>query len=183
MSGGGSFTSDQSVAHATSTAQMVSLNKRARLTSIQAKGNSASGSIIFKSGGASGTTIATFLFGEEGLDMFIPGSGILNIFRGFFATLSINESVLSLLFLKKSKSSEKKTSKLVAPGVDSTNGSILNSSFIVLLSEQITSTYSINSLIIVVWSLFDLMGGIRFELVSKSSIIVSLSNKLLIETS
>jgi hypothetical protein len=46
-------------------------------TSIQAKGNSASGSIIFKSGGASGTTIATFLFGEEGLDMFIPGSGIL----------------------------------------------------------------------------------------------------------
>ncbi len=77
MPGGSSFVSDQSVAHATSTAQMVALNKRARLTSIQAKGNSASGSIIFKSGGASGTTIATFLFGEEGLDMFIPGSGIL----------------------------------------------------------------------------------------------------------
>ena len=33
--------------------------------------------LFFKSGGASGTTIATFLFGEEGLDMFIPGSGIL----------------------------------------------------------------------------------------------------------
>ena len=63
--GGGSFSSDQSSAHATSTAQMVSLNKRARLTSIQAKGN-ASGSIIFKSGGASGTTIATYLFGTEG---------------------------------------------------------------------------------------------------------------------
>ena len=77
MPGGSSFVSDQSVAHTTSTAQMVALNKRARLTSIQAKGNSSSGSIIFKSGGASGTTIATFLFGEEGLDMFIPGSGIL----------------------------------------------------------------------------------------------------------
>ena len=77
MPGGSSFVSDQSVAHATSTAQMVALNKRARLTSIQAKGNSASGSIIFKSGGASGTIIATFLFGEEGLDMFIPGPGIL----------------------------------------------------------------------------------------------------------
>ena len=39
--------SDQSVAHATSTAQMVATGRRARLTSIQAKGNSASGSIIF----------------------------------------------------------------------------------------------------------------------------------------
>ena len=77
MSGGGSFTSDQSVAHATSTTQMVALNKRARLTSIQAKGNSANGSIIFRSGGGSGTTVATYLFGEEGLDMYLPGSGIL----------------------------------------------------------------------------------------------------------
>ena len=48
MSGGGSFTSDQSVAHATATAQMVALNRRARLTSIQGKGNSTNGSIIFK---------------------------------------------------------------------------------------------------------------------------------------
>ena len=63
MSGGGSFTSDQSVAHATATAQMVALNRRARLTSIQ--------------GGATGTIIATYLFGEEGLDMYLPGSGIL----------------------------------------------------------------------------------------------------------
>ena len=75
--GGGSFTSDQSSAHATSTAQMVPTTRRARLTSIQGKGNRASGSIVFKSGGASGTTIATYLFGEEGLDMYLPGSGIL----------------------------------------------------------------------------------------------------------
>jgi|TARA_B100000989_G_scaffold261204_1_gene212135 hypothetical protein len=86
MSGGGSFTSDQSVAHATSTAQMVPTGQRARLTSIQAKGNSASGSIIFKTGGASGTTIATFLFGQEGLDMYLPGSGIL-FNEGIHATI------------------------------------------------------------------------------------------------
>lgn len=87
MSGGGSFTSDQLVAHTTSTAQMVPTSKRARLTSIQGKGNSTNGSIIFKSGGASGTTIATYLFGEEGLDMYLPGSGIL--FReGIHATVS-----------------------------------------------------------------------------------------------
>ena len=77
MSGGGSFTSDQSVAHATATAQMVPQNRRARLTSIQGKGNSASASIIFRTGGATGTIIATYLFGEEGLDMYLPGSGIL----------------------------------------------------------------------------------------------------------
>ena len=70
MSGGGSFSSDQSVAHATSTTQMVPTTRRARLTSIQAKGNSASGSIVFKSGGGSGTVIATYLFGEEGLDFY-----------------------------------------------------------------------------------------------------------------
>ena len=81
MSGGGSFTSDQSVAHATATTQMVAvggtgLTNRTRLTSIQAKGN-ASGSIIFRSGGSGGTVIATYLFGTEGLDMYLPGSGIL----------------------------------------------------------------------------------------------------------
>ena len=87
MSGGGSFTSDQSVAHATATAQMVAQNRRARLTSIQGKGNSASGSIIFKSGGASGDTIATYLFGTEGLDMYLPGNGIL-FEEGIHATIA-----------------------------------------------------------------------------------------------
>ena len=86
MSGGGSFTSDQGSAHATATAQMVAQNRRARLTSIQAKGN-ASGSIIFRSGGATGTTVATYLFGTEGLDMYLPGSGILFI-DGIHATIA-----------------------------------------------------------------------------------------------
>ena len=65
---------------------MVVQNRRARLTSIQAKGN-ASGSIIFKSGGATGTTIATYLFGTEGLDMYLPGSGILFV-DGIHATIA-----------------------------------------------------------------------------------------------
>ncbi len=43
MSGGSSFSSDQSVAHATGTAQMVAIGTRARLTSIQGKGNSIDG--------------------------------------------------------------------------------------------------------------------------------------------
>ena len=85
--GGGSFSSDQSSAHATSTAQMVALNKRARLTSIQAKGNSTDGSIIFRTGGATGTIIATYLFGEEGLDMYLPGSGIF-FKEGIHATIA-----------------------------------------------------------------------------------------------
>tara|TARA_R100000426_G_scaffold84827_1_gene64246 strand:- start:243 stop:533 length:291 start_codon:yes stop_codon:yes gene_type:complete len=84
--GGSSFMSDQLSAHATSTAQMVPTSKRARLTSIQAKGNSANGSIVFKTGGASGTIVATYLFGEEGLDMYLPGSGIF-FAEGIHATI------------------------------------------------------------------------------------------------
>ena len=75
MSGGGSFTSDQSVAHATGDGQMVATTRRARVTSIQGEG-AASSSIVLKSGGASGTVVATYKFGTEGLDMYIPGSGI-----------------------------------------------------------------------------------------------------------
>ena len=85
--GGSSFSSDQSSAHATGTAQMVATTRRARLTSIQGKGNSASGSIIFRTGGATGTIITTYLFGEEGLDMYLPGSGIL-FEEGIHATIS-----------------------------------------------------------------------------------------------
>ena len=74
--GGSSFSSDQSVAHATATAQMVPVGGRVRLTSIQGKG-ATNGSIIFRSGGATGDGIATYLFDTEGLDMYLPGNGIL----------------------------------------------------------------------------------------------------------
>jgi len=70
------YTSDQLVAHATGDGQMVPTTQRARITGIQAEG-AASSSIVFKSGGSSGTTIATFKFGTEGIDFYVPGSGIL----------------------------------------------------------------------------------------------------------
>ena len=70
------FQSDQSVAHATADAQLVPTTQRARVTSIQAEGV-ASASVILKSGGAAGTTIATYKFGTEGLNILCPSSGIL----------------------------------------------------------------------------------------------------------
>ena len=71
-----SYSSDQQVANATADAQMVPLGQRARITGIQAEG-AGSSSIIFKSGGAAGTVIATFKFGAEGINYYVPGSGIL----------------------------------------------------------------------------------------------------------
>ena len=71
-----SYSSDQQVAHATGDAQLVPLGQRARITGIQAEG-AASSSVIFRSGGAAGTIIATFKFGTEGINFYVPGSGIL----------------------------------------------------------------------------------------------------------
>ena len=70
------YTSDQLVAHATGYGQMVPTTQRARITGIQAEG-AASSSVVFKSGGSGGTTIATFKFGTEGINYYVPGSGIL----------------------------------------------------------------------------------------------------------
>ena len=91
MSGGGSFSSDQSVAHATADGQMVATGRRATVTYIQAEG-AASSSVVLKSGGASGTVIATYEFGTEGLDMYIPGSGIL-FTEGVYLDLTTTPSV------------------------------------------------------------------------------------------
>ena len=74
MSGGGSFTSDQRTAQATATGVLV--GGPCRVTSIQAKGN-ASGFVILHDNAATGAgTAHTFLFGTEGLEVFVPGSGI-----------------------------------------------------------------------------------------------------------
>ena len=70
------YTSDQLVAHSTTDGQLVPTTQRARITGIQAEG-AASSSVVFKSGGAAGTVIATFKFGTEGIDFYVPGSGIL----------------------------------------------------------------------------------------------------------
>ena len=71
-----SYSSDQLVAHATADGQMVPTTQRARITGIQAEG-AGSSSVVFKSGGAAGTVIATFKFGAEGINYYVPGSGIL----------------------------------------------------------------------------------------------------------
>ena len=71
-----SYSSDQLVAHSTTDGQLVPTTQRARITGIQAEG-AASSSVVFKSGGSGGTTIATFKFGTEGINYYVPGSGIL----------------------------------------------------------------------------------------------------------
>jgi|TARA_R100001443_G_scaffold16770_1_gene27182 hypothetical protein len=86
-----SYSSDQQVATATGDAQMVPTTQRARLTGIQAEGASGS-KIIFKSGGSSGTTIATFDFGDEGINFYVPGSGIL-FEEGIYLDLTTTPSV------------------------------------------------------------------------------------------
>ena len=76
MSGGSSFSSDQSVAHAVADGQMVPLTQRARVTYIQAEGI-ANAVVVLKDGGSSGTVLSTFKFGTDGLSIYVPGSGIL----------------------------------------------------------------------------------------------------------
>ena len=51
---------------------------RARITSIQAKGIASSTLILYDSADAStpGTAVATYNYGTEGLEVYIPGSGI-----------------------------------------------------------------------------------------------------------
>ena len=76
MSGGSSFSSDQSVAHAVADGQMVPTTQRARVTYIQAEGI-ANAVVVLKDGGASGTVLSSFKFGTDGLSIYVPGSGIL----------------------------------------------------------------------------------------------------------
>ena len=85
------YTSDQLVANATADGQMVPTGQRARMTGIQAEG-AAGSKIIFKSGGAAGTVVATFEFGTEGIDFYVPGSGIL-FDDGIYLDLTATPSV------------------------------------------------------------------------------------------
>ena len=73
------YTSDQLVAHATADGQMVPATQRARITSIQAAGASGAGIKLYNGTGtgAGNVLIAEYLFGTEGLEVYVPGSGIL----------------------------------------------------------------------------------------------------------
>jgi hypothetical protein len=80
MAGGGSFTSDQTTINmATVGADTLARTGRSRVTSIQAEGIAGSTIILYDSADASspGTAKATYNYNTEGMQLYIPGSGIL----------------------------------------------------------------------------------------------------------
>jgi len=80
MSGGGSFSSDQRVLNMTTVgADTLAKTGRMRITSIQGEGIASSRIIFYDSDDASspGTAVATYNFNTEGLEVYVPGSGIL----------------------------------------------------------------------------------------------------------
>ena len=90
MSGGGSFSSDQTTLNlAVIAANTLSRAGRARITSIQGEGIAGSTLILYDSADAStpGTAKATYNYGTEGLEVYVPGSGIL-FQDGICATLT-----------------------------------------------------------------------------------------------
>ena len=80
MSGGGSFSSDQKVLNMTTVgANTLAKTGRMRITSIQGEGIASSTIIFYDSADASspGTAVATYNFNTEGLEVYVPGSGVL----------------------------------------------------------------------------------------------------------
>ena len=80
MSGGGSFSSDQKVLNMTTVgANTLAKTGRMRITSIQGEGIASSTIIFYDSADASspGSAVATYNFNTEGLQVYVPGSGIL----------------------------------------------------------------------------------------------------------
>ena len=75
-----SFTSDQTTINmATVGSNTVARRGRCRVTSIQAEGIAGSTIILYDSADASapGSAVATYNYNTEGMQLFIPGSGIL----------------------------------------------------------------------------------------------------------
>ena len=82
MAGGGSFSSDQTTLHmSTIGSNTLSRAGRARITSIQGKGIASSvlklHDCATSGAAASGNLVATYHYGTEGLEVYVPGSGIL----------------------------------------------------------------------------------------------------------
>jgi hypothetical protein len=80
MSGGGSFTSDQQALHKGNGTHVMRLGRN-RITSVQCKGG-ASGQVEFHDttttgAVASGNLKLKYTFGTEGIDVYMPGSGVL----------------------------------------------------------------------------------------------------------
>ena len=82
MSGGGSFSSDQTTLNlAVIGADTLARAGRARITSIQGLGIAASTLELYNAATTAGAVpanlVATYNFGTEGLEVYVPGSGIL----------------------------------------------------------------------------------------------------------
>ena len=82
MSGGGSFSSDQTTLLLdTVGADTLARAGRARITSIQGKGIASSvlklHDVAVAANAGAGNLVATYKFGTEGLEVYVPGSGIL----------------------------------------------------------------------------------------------------------
>ena len=77
MAGGGSFSSDQQVAHATADGQLVPATQRARVTYIQAAGVANGNIKLYNGTSVSDPLLAEFEFDVDGLSVYVPGSGIL----------------------------------------------------------------------------------------------------------
>ena len=102
MAGGGSFTSDQSSTRIASTGQVKTVSGGStnlgpcRVTYIQAKGSGAfatDASVILRdSVGAGGKILFEGHFKQEGLDIYLPGSGI-RFKTAVHATMSNSGSV------------------------------------------------------------------------------------------
>ena len=74
------FTSDQTTINmATTGSNQLARTGRVRVTSIQGKGIASSTLVLYDSTstGSPGTAVATYNFGTEGLEVYVPGSGIL----------------------------------------------------------------------------------------------------------
>jgi|TARA_Y100000034_G_scaffold82723_1_gene99091 hypothetical protein len=74
---GGTFTSDQQAAHATSDGQLVPATQRARVTYIQAAGVANGNIKLYNGTTTSDPLVAEFEFDVDGLSVYVPGSGIL----------------------------------------------------------------------------------------------------------
>ena len=79
---GNSYSSDQATLNlATIGADTLSRLGRARITSIQGKGIASSTLLLYDAAtagaAAAGNLVATYNYGTEGLEVYVPGSGIL----------------------------------------------------------------------------------------------------------
>ena len=91
MSGGGSFSSDQTTLNKTTGAASALKVGRTRVTSIQGRGEAGSVLSLFDAATAgaagAGNLKAIYRYDTEGLEVYVPGSGIL--FKdGLIATLT-----------------------------------------------------------------------------------------------